>query len=544
MLEVSAHALAHRYAHNNVRLFRFGLCAAMLLIVAVLTNAQTAPPPPIKPAATGATTNGTKPPAVKPDAKPPTSGETAPTRARRAAPESNSTTTHADKPNATLAPASEPVVAASVDELDQLREQIKATNDESERGRLQRELLAHLAMAKDKPAALDELRLMLHEDRFDPAFFYNLGNTFGQLGDNSTAVDAYRKAISQRRGHYARALNNLGVILLRQGRWDEAYDALAGALAEEHNTYAEASYNLGRLYLLRGDASLAIREWQHTLALQSNHADAAAALARAYAEDGDARRGLAVLDAFVARSTRMGGSAPLPVVYARREIVEASGDEATARARTPQVGAVVNHSAANSNGIGPRTASGRPNSLHALSVDPQTYDVLQRARAAREAGRQEEAVKYYRNVLAREGGYFPPANLELAFALVNLKRSDEAIASLEALVARDGARYPVAYYHLGRLYEETKQLARAADSFNRAATLFGDANPQVLIDLSRARDKLGDASGALAAMESYVKAMAAEGATPAWADEKLAQLRAKAAAPSVKTPAPPATSHQ
>src|SRR5205085_1977819 len=215
--------------------------------------------------------------------------------------------------------------------LDNLRAGIKATRDDNARGRLQRELMARLVKAKDKPAALDELRLMLYEDRYDPPFFYNLGNTFVGLGDNSTAVDAYRKAISQRRGHYARALNNLGVILLRQGRWDEAYDALAGALTEEHNTYAEASYNLGRLYLLRGDASLAIREWQHTLVLRPDHADAAAALARAYAEDGDARRGLDVLDAFVARSTRTGDSAPLPVVYARREIVEADGVEAQPR---------------------------------------------------------------------------------------------------------------------------------------------------------------------------------------------------------------------
>ena len=524
MLEVSTHA---QRTHSNISPLRFALCLASLCVVSALTHAQTAQPTPTKPAATTATANDTKL-AVPPSAQPDTN---------RAASDEATRTRHA-------AATDEPAASVPVDELDNLRAEIKATSDDSVRGRLQRELMARLVEAKDKPAALDELRLMLYEDRFDPPFFYNLGNTFVQLGDNSTAVDAYRKAISQKRGHYARALNNLGVILLRQGRWDEAYDALAGALAEEHNTYAEASYNLGRLYLLRGDADLAIREWQHTLALQPGHADAAAALARAYAEDGDARRGLAVLDAFVARSTRMGGSAPLPIVYARREIVEASGSDApvSASARKSDAASVrsynapmVDHVADNKRNASNRASSSRSTALRALAVDPQTYDVLQRARAAREAGEQEAAVKFYRSVLARQGGYFPPANLELAFALVNLKRNDEAIAALEALVARDGSHYPVAYYHLGRLYEETNQLPHAADSFNRAATLYGDANPQVLIDLSRVRDKLGDTTGALAAMEAYVKAMAAQGAKPTWADEKLAQLRAKADA-STKPP--------
>ncbi|HYX43317.1 MAG TPA: tetratricopeptide repeat protein, partial [Pyrinomonadaceae bacterium] len=257
--------------------------------------------------------------------------------------------------------------------------------------------------------------------------------------------------------------------------------------------------------------------------------------------------GLAILDAFYARNTRMGGSAPLAVADARREIIAASGDDATASADgSDAVGThtdvrgnsapVVSRSAANSNRAGNRAASGRPNGLRVLSVDPETYNVLQRARAAREAGRQEDAVKYYRNVLAREGGYFPPANLELAFALVNLKRTDEAIAALAALVAHDGTRYPVAYYHLGRLYEETNQLARAADSYTRAAALYGEANPQVLIDLSRVREKSGDNAGALNALEAYAKALAAEGAQPAWVTEKLAKLRTATNAPATPKP--------
>src|SRR5205085_4296817 len=166
--------------------------------------------------------------------------------------------------------------------------------------------------------------------------------------------------------------------------------------------------------------------------------------------------------------------------------------------------------------------------LRPLAVEPDTYALLQRARAAREAGRHEEAVKLYRDVLARTGGYFPPATLELAFALVNLKRNDEAAAVLATLVARDNARYPVAHYHLARLYEQAGQLDLAAAEFARAAELYGDANPQPLVDLSRVRERLGDTTGALAALEAYAKAIETQGAPPDWVKERLTKLRAQA----------------
>ena len=432
----------------------------------------------------------------------------------------------AEAPAETHAP--DAAAAHPLDELDALRAQIAAATDDNVRAGLQRQLLERLAAASDKPAALAELRLLLHEDRFDPQFFYNLGNMLARLGDASAATDAYRKAVSQRHGHYARALNNLGVILLRQGRWDEAHDALTAALADEHNTYAEASYNLGRLYLLRGEADLAIRQWRHTLALQPDHADAVAALARAYAEDGDARRGIAVLDAYAARSARTGAGVPVTVVHARRELIEA-GVEAKEEDRSGVNRGGMSDTGRAAMNAGRAPSVGAATRLRPLTIEPAAYAVLQRARAAREAGWHEESVKLYRDVLARNGGYFPPATLELAFALVNLKRNDEALAALNTLVTRDNARYPVAHYHLGRLYELSGQFERAATEFARAAELYGDDNPQPLIDLSRVRERLGDNAAALAALEAYTRATAAQGTQPDWIKERLAKLRTKAA---------------
>src|SRR2546423_11607879 len=151
---------------------------------------------------------------------------------------------------------------------------------------------------------------MLSEERFDPQFFYNTGNALARMGESEAAVEAYRKAVAQRRGNYARAQHNLGVVLTRLGRWEEAEEALTSALKLESFTYAEASYSLGRLHALRGESGLATAEWTRTLRIKPDHTDAAAPLARLLAEGGDTTQALAVLDALEERLKRRGAEAP------------------------------------------------------------------------------------------------------------------------------------------------------------------------------------------------------------------------------------------
>src|SRR6185369_3744991 len=78
-----------------------------------------------------------------------------------------------------------------------------------------------------------------------------------------------------------------------------------------------------------------------------------------------------------------------------------------------------------------------------LELDQASFDFLQQARNAAERGKTTEAVENFRRVLSREGGYFPPANLELSYALLRLNRYDEARANLLEVSKRDGARYPI-----------------------------------------------------------------------------------------------------
>jgi tetratricopeptide (TPR) repeat protein len=431
----------------------------------------------------------------------------------------------------------EPVGTGGDAEIESLRARIASTPEGAARARLRQELVERLARAERKQEAVELLRSMLAEQRFDPQFFYNTGNALARLGESESAIEAYRKAAGQRRGNYARAQHNLGVVLIRLGRWEEAEEALTAALKLENYNYAEASYNMGRLHSLRGEAGLAIAEWTRTLHLKADHADAAVALARALAEDGDPDAALAILDSFGARLSRRGASTPREVTVARGEIVafaNVAGERDVAKGST-RSNALRSSSGSATRGRDAMDSSSvvrearRPGVLRPLVVGRQAYDLLRRARAARDADRKEDAVALYRRAIESNDGYFAPANLELGYTLAGLNREEEAVASLLVVIRREGARYPVAFYHLGRFYEHLNQLAQSAEAFARAAELLGDESPQFLIDLSRVREREGKDVEALAAAVRYVQEMEKTGDAPEWARERVAHLQKKMA---------------
>jgi tetratricopeptide (TPR) repeat protein len=351
----------------------------------------------------------------------------------------------------------------------------------SQRNAEQLKLAQELANKGQRAEAIVELNKIAATSDFDPIGFYNLGNAFARLGESDAAINAYRCAIEQRKGSYSRAYNNLGVVLLREGRWDDAYDAFIAALKLENFHYAEASYNLGRLYAARGQNDLATREWRRALAIDPQHAAAAQALAR-----GENDERIVVVKAPVTRSATEPAK---PVV-----------------AKAP--------------------TSPRPEKT--LALDQMSFNYLQRARDASERGKMLDAVNNFQRLLSRQGGYFAPANLELSYALLSLKRYDEALAQLLAVSQRDGARYPVSYYHLARVYELKGDLKLAEAAFAQAVDANVPTNSQFLLDLSRVREKQSDFKGALEAMERYATLVQQQGQKPAWCDSRLAELRAKA----------------
>lgn len=396
-------------------------------------------------------------------------------------------------------------INAPADTLTSLREQIDAAPSGPERIRLQLKLAEQLIAAGKKTEAITELHAIADADVFDPQGFYNASNALARLGDFDEAIKTYRKAIDQRKGNYSRALNNLGVVLLREGRWDEAHDALLSALKLESFHYAEASYNLGRLYSARGETDLAIREWRRALTVDPGHSAAAQALSRAGSE------------AEIVVRPEAPAKGPTPSKNTRSSLPESSAK-----------------STVGSGGSGNSSVSRSPATAKVLAVDAVSYDFLQRARNLREHGKLPEAVVNYQQVISRSRGYFPPANLELSYVLMSLKRNDEALANLLLVANRDGARFPISYYFLARMYEVKGDLISAEESFARAATAYKTKNKLFLLDLSRVREKRGDFKGALEALEEYVADMEQQGVKPAWADEKLSVLRRKATGAQVQ----------
>lgn len=386
-----------------------------------------------------------------------------------------------------------------------LRDQIEAAPSGPERIRLQLELAEQLSAANRKTEATTELHAILNADAFDPQGFYNAGNALARLGDSDGAISAYRKAIDQRKGKYSRALNNLGVVLLREGRWDEAHYALLSALKLESFHYAEASYNLGRLYSARGETDMAVREWRRALTVDPEHN----ATTRALALSGSGA-GIAVTP-------------------------EAS---AKGPGRSRNINSVPEHPAKNTVVAGRSGNIPAPRSsavARVLTTDAVSYDFLQRARNLSERGKLREAVENYQQVILRSHGYFPPANLELSYVLMTLKRDEEAFANLLQVADRDGALFPISHYFLARLYERKGDLMLAEQSFARAAMAYKTKNNSFLLDLSRVRERQGDFKGALAAMEEYVAAMEVQGLKPSWSGESLSALRQKANVPQNKT---------
>jgi tetratricopeptide (TPR) repeat protein len=425
-------------------------------------------------------------------------------------------------------------------DVEALRARAESASSPAERGRLRLSLAESLDGAGRRAEAAGLLRSMLAEERFDPQLFYNAGNALARLGESDAAADAYRKAIAQRRGNYSRAQHNLGVVLTRLGRWEEAEEALRAALRLESNTYAEASYSLGRLHALRGDPAPAAAEWERTLRLKPDHADAAVALARLLAEGGDDERALALLDSFGAREQRRGGAVPREVTVARGEIVAAanllaarrasgSGEFAAGASSAPSAGSGASAASLADATALLREARARKGATAPPVVDRHSYALLRGARAARADERNEEAAGLYRRAIREGGGYLAPANMELGFTLFTMRRPEEAAAMLLAVVRKDGARYPLVFYHLGRIYEHLGRLGEAGEAFARAAELAGEDSPQFYVDLSRVREREGRGGDALSAAEAYVRVTGrAAGGAPAWARERVESLRKKA----------------
>ncbi|HEX8188645.1 MAG TPA: hypothetical protein VF586_09850, partial [Pyrinomonadaceae bacterium] len=89
-------------------------------------------------------------------------------------------------------------------EVEALRAKAEAATSPAERARLRLSLAEALAEGGGRAEAVGVVRAEVAEERFDPQFFYNAGNALARMGEPEAAAEAYRKAVAQKRGGYAR----------------------------------------------------------------------------------------------------------------------------------------------------------------------------------------------------------------------------------------------------------------------------------------------------------------------------------------------------
>ncbi len=105
-----------------------------------------------------------------------------------------------------------------------------------------------------------------------PAFHFNLGNAYKQVGQFDSAIDAYRRATQLDPG-FLKAHLNLGLALQAQGKLDAAIESYQYALSIKPD-YAEVHNNMGNALQEKGKLYEASESYRHALALKPDYAKA------------------------------------------------------------------------------------------------------------------------------------------------------------------------------------------------------------------------------------------------------------------------------
>jgi tetratricopeptide (TPR) repeat protein len=112
----------------------------------------------------------------------------------------------------------------------------------------------------------------IREQFVDDSSFWRAGNEHLRANDLVAAVRAYEKALELNPDN-AKAHNNLGNVLRRQGKPDEALTHFSRAVAIDPD-YADGHNNLGLMLAGHGRLEEAVRHYERALEVEPNYADA------------------------------------------------------------------------------------------------------------------------------------------------------------------------------------------------------------------------------------------------------------------------------
>ncbi len=105
-----------------------------------------------------------------------------------------------------------------------------------------------------------------------PAFHFNLGNAYKQVGQLDSAIDAYRRATQLDPG-FLKAHLNLGLALQAQGKFDAAVESYRKVIALKPD-HADAHNNLGLALQALGKPDMAVVHYRKALAIEPDFAEA------------------------------------------------------------------------------------------------------------------------------------------------------------------------------------------------------------------------------------------------------------------------------
>ena len=309
----------------------------------------------------------------------------------------------------------------------------------------------------------------------DPWILLTLGIARARLGDSSGAEKLYRRAL-ELRPHYGAARVALGVALRRRGHAEEAIAMLEPAAESGSNSErARTLVVLGRAYLSAKKRPAA--EQAFTRAIEYAPADVEVRLGIGRAWMGTGRgEDLARAAAELARAAEVAPDMP-QVFSALARVKQRRGDLAGAEAdyeRALRIDPDYRYARRRLLRLAldredyPR-ARLQAEYLLARAPDVPEHHLLAGLVAARD-GRKDEARAHYRDAIARAGGGYPEAYLNLG--VVEKNAGDLAAASAayrKAIELRPD--YVQAYNNLGLAQVQAKELADAEATFKRAIAI-------------------------------------------------------------------------
>lgn len=313
-------------------------------------------------------------------------------------------------------------------------------------------------------AATDLFQKAIREDPANPAYHFNLGNAFKDLGRFAEAAPCYGEAL-RLKPDYCEALNNLGTALLAQDKFAEAVASYQRALRIKPD-YLEALNNLGIIFHSQGKFDEALSSYQKVLQLKPDHSGALYNLANTLQSQGLTQE--AIL--YYQKALKTKGD--FPEVYNRLGIIFCEQGKPEAAIGCFQ---------------------------YALQIDPTSAEYYSNlAKALTEQGELDKAIVCHQKVIELAPSSAIAYN-NLGGALTDRGRFPEAEAYLRQALELQ-PNLAEAYCNLGNLQQEQGRFAEAEASYGQALAL--------MPDYAEISEKLGNTlkrQGRLTEAEAYLR---------------------------------------